>query len=98
MAVRLMNQSEAKRPTASGHWLGSEIFYTEDEDFYTIRFHARTYDGIKVTSSYTTGEIRLAGQGGFLKSEVKRLFHQFASLYITEPDLDAVRESRKDEG
>ena len=84
MAVRLMNQSEAKRPTASGHWLGSEIFYT-------VRFHARTYDGIKVTSSYTTGEIRLTGQGGFLKSEVKRLFHQFASLYITEADLDAVR-------
>jgi hypothetical protein len=96
MGVRLMNQSEAKRPTASGHWLGSEIFYTEDEDFYTVRFHARTYDGIKVASSYTTGEIRLTGQGGFLKSEVTRLFHEFARLYITEPDLDTVRKNQEE--
>ncbi len=92
MAVRLINQGEAKRATASGHWLGHEVFYTEDQDFYTVRFHARTYDGIKVASSYTTGEIRLKGEDTEArKAEITLLFHGFARLYITQPDLDAVR-------
>jgi hypothetical protein len=92
MSVRLIHQGEARRATASGHWLGHEMFHTEDEDFYTVRFHARTYDGIKVASSYTTGEVRLHAQDeDARRTEVKRLFHDFARLYITQADLDAVR-------
>jgi hypothetical protein len=92
MTVRLVMQGEAKRPTASGHWLGSEVFHDPDEGFYTLRLHARTYDGSKVTSSYTTDEIRLdAETEGAVRAEVTEQFHAFARLYITEPDLDAVR-------
>lgn len=38
---------------------GYEVFHDPDEGFYTARLHIRTYDGIKVDSSWTSGEVRL---------------------------------------
>jgi hypothetical protein len=96
MAQQLIAQGEAKRPTASGHWLGSEVFYDPDEGFYSLRLHARTYDGIKVESSYSTDEIRLEAETReAVDAEVTRHFHTFARIYITQVDLDALAAEKR---
>jgi hypothetical protein len=82
MAQHLIAQHEEQESTALGHRLGWEVFHDPEEGFYTARFHARTYDGIKVASSHTTQELRLAAEtkpGAY--AEVQMYFRQFAVLY-----------------
>lgn len=73
----------AQQETARGQWyFGIELFHDAAEDYYTTRFHARTYDEIKVASSYTTGEIRLdAMTKESAWREALKPFAQFQTLY-----------------
>jgi len=85
MTQRLIVQGEAKEPTNTGHWLGAELLYDDEEGFYTARYHARTYDGIKVESSYVTPELRLSAETeGAARKEVAEYWKEFASLYTIE--------------
>lgn len=61
MSRRLRYQHESSQPDSGGRYYGVEVFHDAAEGFWTARYHCRTYDGIKVASSYATDEIRLDG-------------------------------------
>lgn len=46
-------------PNSLNQTFGLEVFHDVAEDYYTVRFHFRTYDGIRVSDSWSTAEVRL---------------------------------------
>lgn len=58
MTTSLRHQHESERNSLNQSF-GFEIFHDEAEGYYTARFHIRTYDGIKVDSSWASEEVRL---------------------------------------
>ncbi len=54
------HESEADE---TGRTYGVEVFHDPAEGFYTARCHIRTYDGVRVESSWSSGEVRLESHG-----------------------------------
>jgi len=85
---RLVLQGESAKATPTGHWLGAEIFHDPAEGFYTARFHARTYEGVQVMSTYTTDEIRLdAMSDAAARAEAETHYVEFEKLYEKTPEV-----------
>jgi hypothetical protein len=84
MTHRLVNQFETDQADSGGRFYGFERFYDDAEGYWSVRFHCRIYDGIKVAHSHSTEEIRLEGDTPEeLRAAMWQAFSDFLSAYRT---------------
>lgn len=80
MRPQLVAQSEVQVP-GTGYFVGVEVFETVVG--FDIVLHARTYDGMKVASSYRTEPQRLeADDREAARVEARDRLREFATLYL----------------
>jgi len=88
MTRRLVNQFETDTPDSGGRYYGFERFYDDAEGFWTVRFHCRIYDGIRVAHSWATDEVRInADTPEGARAEMYAAYETFRNAYRIGDDL-----------